>query len=388
MAPRKKTQVVPPIETVQIQEESHVETVDSVVSVNTVDPADPADPADPIILPESVTEIKTKAKRQKKTSKHKIVAIITPEGIDGSFQTESRRPLIAHLPIHTSNIHFHDQPLTYDPRPPCQPEAFNAEWSDPFANEAAFEAVPETTKQSELEEVEQSETSPIIMQFSSSTAQKKIVEPTVSMNTSSVRKEYGPTTLLAEFVNTAHTKTLPSKTDLACFWCCEQFAGRPCVIPISIIQSVWQVYGNYCTPQCGMAYLLSEILDTHTRWERISLLNRLYAKQINGRIYPAPSRESLQRFGGPITPQEFHSICESQNIRVDIHMPPMVSILASMDTKPIDFYETPLRNTFASPNQIAIQRNVDEPAGLKLRRTKPLKDKESTLDSCLQITMR
>jgi hypothetical protein len=66
----------------------------------------------------------------------------------------------------------------------------------------------------------------------------------------------------------------------------------------------------------------------------------------------------------------------------------MVSILASMDTKPIDFYETPLRNTFASPHQIAIQRNLDEPVGLKLRRTKPLKDKESTLDSCLQIKIK
>jgi hypothetical protein len=189
-------------------------------------------------------------------------------------------------------------------------------------------------------------------------------------------------------MNTNHTKELPSETDLACFWCCEKFSGRPCVIPSYISQSVWHVYGNYCTPQCAMAYLLSEILDTHTRWERISLLNRLYNKQVNGRIYPAPSRESLQRFGGPITPDDFRSICENQNIRVDIHMPPMVSILASMDTKPIDFYETPLRNTFTSPHQLSVQRTMDEPVGLKLKRNKPLKDKDSTLDACLQIMTR
>jgi hypothetical protein len=202
------------------------------------------------------------------------------------------------------------------------------------------------------------------------------------------RKEYGPTTLLVQYQSTKHTKVLPSETDLACFWCCETFSGRPCVIPSGITQDVWSIYGNFCTPQCSMAYLLSEILDTHTRWERIALLNRLYVKQINGRIYPAPSRESLQRFGGPISPEEFHSICENQTIRVDIQMPPMVSILSSMDTKPIDFYETPLRNTFASPHQVSIQRAVEEPVGLKLRRTKPLKDKESTLDSCLKITTR
>jgi hypothetical protein len=138
-----------------------------------------------------------------------------------------------------------------------------------------------------------------------------------------------------------------------------------------------------------MAYLLSEILDTHTRWERIALLNRLYGSQCNGRVYPAPSRESLQRFGGPISTEEYRAMCDSQRIRVDIHLPPMVSILASMDTKPIDFYETPLRNTFASPNSLPAVRLADEPAGaLKLRRNKPLKDKESTLDSCLNIMVR
>lgn len=156
-----------------------------------------------------------------------------------------------------------------------------------------------------------------------------------------------------------------------------------------VIEETWNVYGNFCAPQCAMAYLLSEILDTHTRWERIALLNRLYGSQCNGRVYPAPSRESLQRFGGPISSDEYRAMCDSQRVRVDIHLPPMVSILASMDTKPIDFYETPLRNTFASPNSLPAVRLADEPAGaLKLRRMKPLKDKESTLDSCLNIMVR
>jgi hypothetical protein len=352
-------------------------------------------PAAPTPVPESVpvqepipvvpepAPVPIKAKREKKTSKHKVVAVITPNGIEGSFQSEVRRPLIAQLPIHTSDIQFHDQPIIYDPRPPCQPEAFNADWSDPFATEAMFETAPE--KES---------TNTIISQ--NITEQSSAVESTVQLIVQPIpqtapatisRKEYGPTTLLVQFANTKYTKELPNDTELACFWCCEVFSGRPCVIPNHISLDVWHVYGNYCTPQCAMAYLLSEILDTHTRWERIALLNRLYAKQINGRIYPAPSRESLQRFGGPISPEHFHSMCENQTTRVDIHMPPMVSILASMDTKPIDFYETPLRNTFASPYQVSIQRKTDEAIGLKLRRTKPLKDKESTLDACFQSTL-
>jgi hypothetical protein len=64
----------------------------------------------------------------------------------------------------------------------------------------------------------------------------------------------------------------------------------------------------------------------------------------------------------------------------------MVSILASIDTKPIDFYETPLCTTFSTAPQKAVTTS-DEPKTLKLRRTKPLKDKESTLDACLHINI-
>jgi hypothetical protein len=80
-------------------------------------------------------------------------------------------------------------------------------------------------------------------------------------------------------------------------------------------------------------------------------------------------------------------MCEEQRIRVDVHLPPMVSILASMDTKPIDFYETPLRASMSTNNPYAHTKQEDS-AGLKLKRNKPLKDKESTLDACMNIIMR
>lgn len=330
-----------------------------------------------------------KAKREKKSSKYNVVAVITPEGIQGTFQNDTRRPLIASLPIHTSDIQFHDQPFIYDPTPPGQYDAFNANVSDPFAAESTYEpapAVPETIQRESVSIANQT------VHFDCSPSSSTPIQPAHPIQSAPasayVRKEYGPTTLLVQFENTKLSKELPSETNLACFWCCEQFSGRPCIIPTHITDKTWYVYGNFCTPQCCMAYLLSEILDTHTRWERIALLNRLYGAQTNGRIYPAPSRESLQRFGGPISIEDFREMCEKQRTRVDIHMPPMVSILASMDTKPIDFYETPLRNTFTSPHQPPLMRANDEPTGLKLRRSKPLKDKDNTLDSCLHITVK
>lgn len=305
-----------------------------------------------------------KPKREKKSSKHQVVAVITPDGIQGTFQSDVRRPLIAHLPVHSNEIQFHEQHMMYDPRPPCQPEAFNAAEIDPFSTEAMYENIP-------VPAVIEEET-PI---------QEKKADKIISI---AARKEYGKN-IQVEYSDSTKKQELPSETSVACFWCCEGFSGRPCIIPSQVLDEVWQVYGNFCCPQCAMAYLISEMLDTHTRWERIALLNRLYSTFMQGRIYPAPARESMKRFGGTITIEEFRSICDTQRIRVDVHMPPMVSILASIDTKPIDFYETPLCTTYSS----TIHKPVvsDEPKTLKLRRSKPLKDKESTLDACLQLTV-
>ena len=75
----------------------------------------------------------------------------------------------------------------------------------------------------------------------------------------------------------------------------------------------------------------------------------------------------------------FRATMREKKVRVDLHMPPMVSILGSIDTKPIDFFETNQKNGLpALP-----QRPVEE--GLRLKRSKPLKERESTLDTVMNI---
>lgn len=367
--PRKKAQAIAPLTVSTVQNE--------IVSLDAPPPPEPPAPTG-------------KGKREKK-SKHKVVAVVTPDGIQGSFQSEARRPLIAHLPIKSSEVKFLDEPLQYDPNPPGQPEAYNAGEIDPFATEATYEhmggsVVPSAFNELPTEsEYKDDEKEP---DHGTATTSTKQVVPTPQPVVAASRKEYGPTKLLVQFSGSKNSHELPKESSAACFWCCEGFTGSPCVVPTRIVDDVWQVYGNFCTPQCAMAYLMSEILDTHTRWERIALLNRLYVDSTNGRVYPAPARETLSKFGGPISIEDHRAMCDAQRVRVDVHMPPMVSILASMDTKPIDFYETPLRNTFASPNQYVRQVVQDEPQGLKLKRSKPLKDKESTLDTCFQLKMK
>jgi hypothetical protein len=113
----------------------------------------------------------------------------------------------------------------------------------------------------------------------------------------------------------------------------------------------------------------------------MALLQRIYDQYGEGQIFPSPARECLKLFGGPMTIDVFRATIRAKKVRVDLHMPPMVSILGSIDTKPIDFFDTNGKN--AGGALVIPQRSVGD--GLRLQRSKPLKDKESTLDTVMNI---
>jgi hypothetical protein len=128
-----------------------------------------------------------------------------------------------------------------------------------------------------------------------------------------------------------------------------------------------------------MAYLLNEHIDMNSRWERISWIHHIYCSGEMQRIYPAPARETLTMFGGVYDIEEFRDLALSRKLRADVNYPPMVSLLATMDTKPIDFYEG---STKQSGGLLGVG------SGLRLKRSKPLKEIENTLDGCLNIQIR
>jgi hypothetical protein len=90
-------------------------------------------------------------------------------------------------------------------------------------------------------------------------------------------------------------------------------------------------------------------------------------------------------FGGSLSIQDYRGLIRSHKVRVDIHLPPMVSILATMDTKPIDFYDASLTKNVNETVKDRLQKAEEV---LRLRRTKPLKAWESTLDACLNLKIR
>jgi len=283
----------------------------------------------------------------------KVVAIVTPQGIEGSFHAEPRRPLIVHLGIRMNDITFNDAAAT------AEPEPYDASTGDVFSDAQ--------------EHLEQPIATPAPTKGVTAT-------PDTVVETVKPMPCFTKMNLMVQFKNVHDAKKLPEKTDIACFWCVHPFEHQPCIIPEREVHGIYTVYGNFCSPECGVAYLLKEGIDPHVRWERMALLHRIYDQQGIGQIFPAPARECLSVFGGPMSIDVFRATLLSKKVRVDLHMPPMVSILGSIDTKPIDFFDSTSRHAGLP---VLPQRSVEE--GLRLKRNKPLKDKESTLDTVMNI---
>ena len=310
-----------------------------------------------------VVDVPKRVKKEKKPIK--VVAVVTPQGIEGTF-TEPRRPLVVHLPFRsndvTNEINFTDAPIKYNPEPPPQPVPYEDDGVKLYFQIET--TAPVSPRPAEPVQVEAP------------------VEPQESYQRTKILSCYA--TKPGEILQ------LPSSTDIHCYWCSHAFENAPCFLPTKEENDVYHVYGNFCTPQCGLAYLLNEHLDSHVRWERMSLLHRMYRPVGSpaGRLYPAPPRECLLSFGGTHTYQSFRAIIEKSSVRIDIQKPPMISIIGTLDTKPIDFYDSSLQNTFTQGFSTDRFKAWSEQGGaLRLKRSKPLKDRDSTLDACINISV-
>ena len=303
-----------------------------------------------------------------------VIATVTPDGIEGSLQPETRKPLIAHLPIQSREVAIHDNGIRYDPAPPANVEPYDSTVGDYFSHDVAAGAC-------QLEE-----TGAVAAAAAVVSQPAAVAAPAKAAAAAADPVEaYKNAVLLVQFKESAEVKKLPEHTDAACFWCCHPFEGRPVVLPVRDEGEYLQVFGNFCSPECGMSYLFDMRQDSHTRWEQLALLNRVYGDYVGGIVRPAPARSVLKMFGGPMSIEEYRRVIAQRKIRVDVHIPPMVSLLSTMDTKPIDFYDANLTKNVMETVKERLQKAEEV---LKLRRTKPLKAWESTLDACINLRVR
>ena len=125
----------------------------------------------------------------------------------------------------------------------------------------------------------------------------------------------------------------------ACFWDTHDFDTPTIYIPISATNDSYQVYGCFCSPECAVAFLMNEAIDTTTKFERYHLLNSLYGKLYNysKSIKPAPNPfYLLNKYYGTLNVQEYRSLFKCDQMIYVVNKP-MTHILPELYEDNNDF---------------------------------------------------
>jgi hypothetical protein len=114
-----------------------------------------------------------------------------------------------------------------------------------------------------------------------------------------------------------------TQTNIACWYCTCKFTTKPFFLPDSIHNEKCYVLGCFCSPNCAAAYNVRRIDDYKTS-ERNSLLKQLYGLD---EIILSSKPEVLEKFGGPISIEEYrrNNITNAKEYR--LLLPPIVSIV-------------------------------------------------------------
>ena len=128
---------------------------------------------------------------------------------------------------------------------------------------------------------------------------------------------------LLELEKSLHNNDISDKKS-ACFWCTCDFDNPPIYIPKYELNNTYHVYGCFCSPECSVAYLMNENIDTTSKFERYYLLNHLYCKIYNyeKNIKPAPNPYyTLDKYYGNLTIQEWRKLLKNERILLIVDKP-------------------------------------------------------------------
>lgn len=109
-----------------------------------------------------------------------------------------------------------------------------------------------------------------------------------------------------------------------CHWDTCEFDNPPVYIPKFFLKNSYHVYGCFCSPECGVAFLMNEKLDTSTKFERYHLMNHLYGKIFNFTkgIKPAANPYyTLDKFFGNLTVQQYRSLLSNDRLFLILDKP-------------------------------------------------------------------
>ena len=128
---------------------------------------------------------------------------------------------------------------------------------------------------------------------------------------------------LKQLEHSLHVNNVSDKKS-ACFWCTYEFDNPPIYIPKHFLKDSYHVYGCFCSPECSVAYLMEENIDSSTKFERYHLLNHIYAKiyDYTKNIKPAPNPYyMLDKYYGNLTIQEYRALLSNDRLFLIVNKP-------------------------------------------------------------------
>lgn len=154
-----------------------------------------------------------------------------------------------------------------------------------------------------------------------------------------------------------------------CWWCCHPFEGPELHMPFKYddLRKQFKTLGTFCSWPCMKAYNIDKAGPRYGEYQQFITLMR---KHVYGRIEPcrvAPKRQCLKVFGGTMDIEDFRSGRDPPMI----NMPNEMHMLCVTDTHEY----VPIAPTITTTQSDKY----------KLKREKPLKRSESSLEKTLGI---
>ena len=145
----------------------------------------------------------------------------------------------------------------------------------------------------------------------------------------------------------------------ACFWDTCEFDNPPIYIPKHFINDSYHVYGCFCSPECGVAYLMNENIDSSTKFERYHLFNHIYSKiyDYKKNIKPAPNPYyMLEKYYGNLSIQEYRSLLRNERLFLIVDKP-LTRILPELHEDNDDFI---LNNKIIPSNNYQVKSRLQK----------------------------
>lgn len=162
-------------------------------------------------------------------------------------------------------------------------------------------------------------------------------------------------------------------TPICCFYCCHEIQGKSLKLPQSYddVKDEFVLFGHFCSFECMKTYNL-ELNDSFI-YKRFTFIGMLAEKVMKSKsqINFAPNKFMLKRFGGPLTIEEFRKNAKDIPYGYDD------SFMRNNTTATINTSDSSIVSSY---NPVPVS---NEP--LKLQRSKPLKNKQNTLEMTMGL---